>query len=131
MDGQSKVWQTVPASVYASLIYDRQNLDKVIELLQPYSKDLNTLWQRSSYGLDEEFKEIVKKLSLLVLDGFDRLPKCFGDGEAKKALRIFLENFTLKGKSPADDLIARYKLADKFDASDIAAVENEWEKLFI
>ena len=117
------MWQSVPASMYAALLYDDENLDEVINLLRPYSENLDELLKKSSFGLSGELEEIVKKLALLMLPGFDRLPPCFSDGESRNVLRIFLENFTLKGRSPADDIIAKFNEAKKFDQKNYAKLK--------
>ena len=55
----------------------------------------------------------------------------FKDGESKKVLRIFLENFTLKGRTPADDIIDAYKKHDAFTPADLELVEKKWNDLLI
>ena len=89
------------------------------------------LLKKSSFGLSGELEEIVKKLALLMLPGFDRLPPCFSDGESRKVLRIFLENFTLKGRSPADDIIAKFNEAKKFGPEELREVEDKWNKNYL
>ena len=96
VDGQSKIWQSVPASFYSALIYDDKNLDKVVELLKPYSSRLYELWNQSSKGLHGEIAEVAKKLAHMALEGFDRLPPCFKDGESREVLGVFVNNFYLK-----------------------------------
>ena len=129
VDGQSKIWQSVPASLLSALLYDDQNLAKVVDLLQPYSSRLYELWSASSKGLEGEIAEISKKLAELALEGFDRLPPCYKDGESRKVLRVFLENFTLKAKSPADDIIEAYNKNSKFTYAELLDVEQKWNDL--
>ena len=129
VDGQSKIWQSVPASFYSALIYDDKNLDKVVELLKPYSSRLYELWNQSSKGLHGEIAEVAKKLAHMALDGFDRLPPCFKDGESREVLGVFINNFTLKDKSPADDIIEVFKKDSKFTYADLLSVEKKWNDL--
>lgn len=129
VDGQSKVWQSVPASFYSALLYDEKNLNEVVRLLKPHSTELYDLWNKSSKGLSGEIAEVSKKLAELALEGFDRLPPCYKDGESRKVLRIYLENFTLKGKSPADDIIEAYHRASKFTYAELLDVEQKWNDL--
>ena len=129
VDGQSKIWQSVPASFYSALIYDDKNLDKVVELLKPYSSRLYELWNQSSKGLHGEIAEVAKKLAHMALEGFDRLPPCFKDGESREVLGVFINNFTLKDKSPADDIIEVFKKDSKFTYADLLSVEKKWNDL--
>ena len=129
VDGQSKIWQSVPASFYSALIYDDKNLDKVVELLKPYSSRLYELWNQSSKGLHGEIAEVAKKLAHMALEGFDRLPPCFKDGESREVLGVFINNFTLKDKSPADDIIEAFKKDSKFTYADLLSVEKKWNDL--
>ena len=106
IDCQARAWQYVPAYFYTGILYDRDTLDRVIDLLLPYRGQLEALLIKSEQGLEDP---TLAKLSAQVIQlaqaGFSRLSSCFKAGGAEKEFAAYASHFTLRGRTPADDVL--------------------------
>lgn len=105
VDCQARPWQIVPAAFSTGLLYNDHCLDQTIETLLPYRQETDNLWEFASEGLKHPgLAQVSKKLMQLAFEGFKLLPPCFRGEGTEKALQIFAERFTLKDRTPSDDL---------------------------
>ena len=130
VDCQARMWQFVPAAWWTGLLYDNQALDKVIEMLLPLESRLTELLDNACFGLQHPIlAEYAKKLITLASEGLSRLPGCyFGEG-ALQTLHIFAEQFTLRGRVPAQDLLDEYERQGSLDYTTFLNVERAWRDL--
>lgn len=129
IDCQARAWQVVPASFYCGLLYDRTNLEWLIEKLVPIHNSLNELLHRSEQGLDDlEIQELACQLFSKSIEGFSRLPSCFRGEGSEKILELFGQRFTLAGRTPADDILdlVKKKTAPYPSLRDYRNLESEW-----
>lgn len=128
VDCQGRAWQSVPASFYTAILYVERCLDKALEWLEPELSNLDQLLREASYGLrDKRIKHIAQNLMNLAVEGFAGLPPCFQGEGARKALLVFNEHFTQRGRSPADDLRDQAsKSAGILFGTDFKRVEDYW-----
>jgi glutamate--cysteine ligase len=107
VDCQSRVWQSVPALFYTSLLYDPISADKALDLLTPYIECPEKLLKLASNGLQDNIvKELSQKLMELAADGFDRLPTCYTSDSSRQIFDAYNKHFTAQGRTPADDIIS-------------------------
>ena len=129
VDSQARPWQIVPAAFFTGLLYDQGNLEKTLEILMPYLSSIDSLLVESSMGLQHSvIKEVSQKLMHLSWEGFKLLPPCFRGEGTEKALRIFGERYTNRGRTPADDLIEEVKaVGDKtLSLTSIQRLHDQW-----
>lgn len=106
IDCQARAWQGVPAYFYTGLLYDHQALEQVIDLLLPHVAELESLLVHAEQGLlHPVLAQRSREVMALAQAGFSRLTPCFRAGGAEKEFATFAEHFTLRGRTPADDVI--------------------------
>lgn len=132
VDVQSRVWQVVPACFFTALLYDDENLDRLLELLPVDQKQVLDYWQRSSYGLaDPYLAKLAKQIMTMAVERFEKLPSCYQGNQAAGIFRAFARHFTQEGRSPADDILD--SLGESGDAqlspSTLRRVEDHWRDL--
>jgi glutamate--cysteine ligase len=129
VDCQARVWQFVPAAWWTGLLYDARALDEVLELLEPFAPNINSMLRQSEGGLrDPVLRGLAEKLITISIGGLKRLPSCyFGDG-ALKTLMVFAELFVNRGRVPANDLIDEFKRTGRLDLECFQKVQNLWSE---
>lgn len=130
IDCQSPVWQSVPIIFYTSLIYNDTILEQVLNLLEPYSADINNLWIKSALGFeDNTIFEISKRLMDLACIGLNTLPQCYNSAINQKTITSFNEIFTQQKLNPSRYLKNYFikKKKDYLTAQDIIDVEEIWQ----
>lgn len=106
IDCQARAWQYVPAYFYTGILYDHETLDQVIDLLLPYGSQLEALLVKSEQGLeDPTLASLSSRVIQLAQAGFSRLSPCFKAGKAELEFAAFASRFTLRGRTPADDVL--------------------------
>jgi glutamate--cysteine ligase len=127
VDCQSRVWQFVPAAWWTGLLYDPIALDQVIELMLPYRSQINELLNKAERGLDDLIMaDLAKKLMMIAISGLKRLPGCYFGGGALKTLTVFAEEFTMRNRVPALDLVDEVNRSGTFVFDCIKRVEAKW-----
>ncbi len=104
-DGIPRCWWMVPLVVTGSVLYDEAARSAVIELLEPLAGDLRGAWRRAAAaGLeDPELAGLGRRVASLVVEAARRQPQRF-DEDAVKATEDYLDRYTLRGLSPADEV---------------------------
>ncbi|MFW7381357.1 MAG: glutamate-cysteine ligase family protein [Oligoflexus sp.] len=131
VDVQSPVWQVVPACFFTALLYDEENLDRLLKILPHDNQSIDRLWRQSSYGLaDDELRNISLQVMDLAQTGFNRLPSCYQGDHAGQVFTAFTERFTKKGRSPADDLLDAHRESgnDRLTPKTVYELEAAWAK---
>jgi len=95
--------QVVLASV---LLYDDLARSRVIELLADRAPQLHDLWTTAAIsGVgDPQLNDLAARVWELAIQGAERMEDEFVGDRALAATRRFLEEFTFKGRTPADHL---------------------------
>lgn len=129
IDSQARAWQLVPALISCGLLYDKGALEQGLDYLLPHLDELENLWQRSAYGLqDSVLRRLSTDLVNLAQEGFKRLPPCYQGKDKGKVLDGFLNRFTLRGRTPADDVLD--VLTDEGLGSDsLFSLQQTWLEL--
>lgn len=102
-------WRMVPVVLLAGLLYDDYALDTVRDILEPYRHRLPILMDRAAHlGLsDGELCALAVGIWTTAAEGARRLgPDYFDVADVQRAER-FLDHFTLRGRSPSDELRER------------------------
>jgi glutamate--cysteine ligase len=88
------------------LLYDDLARSRVIELLADRRADLQDLWERAaSTGVrDAELCDLAARIWEWALRGAERMPPGYVGDRALEAARGFLEDFTFKGRTPAEHI---------------------------
>lgn len=104
LDSLPRRWWPAPVTVWASLIYDDQARGQAIDMLSPAAASLRAIWRvASARGLaDPELGRVAEKVAQLAVDAARRLDLV--DGQSLRVTEEFLERFTMRGLSPADEL---------------------------
>lgn len=106
VDNQHPMWQFVPAVFWSTLMYCDEATSKSWELLAPLQSKLPELLKRSESGLrDPELKKLSQSLMALVEQNFSKLPLGFRDQSIEQDFRRFHDRYTMRGLTPADELI--------------------------
>lgn len=106
MDAQHRQWQSVPAGLYCALFYEPKACSQALELLLPHLGKLETMWEKSAYGLDDpELFDLAKKVFSIAVEGLQRLPSCFREQFEDEKLLHYQEFFTQRQRCPADDMM--------------------------
>ncbi len=95
--------QVVLASV---LLYDECARGEAIALLGGHRTSLDDLWRRAAVdGVhDDEIRSVACRLWEIVLAGAERLPQGWISAQNLTATRTFIDEFTARGRVPADRL---------------------------
>ncbi|SDA69441.1 glutamate--cysteine ligase [Algoriphagus alkaliphilus] len=108
-DALPREWQLVPAFFYTGLLYSNDSLEKVLELLLPFQKEINAIWEKSSFGFESnEIFGISGKLMKLALDGMAGFEEEFACKDSKLNLENYYNTFTSQRKSVAEATVARF-----------------------
>jgi glutamate--cysteine ligase len=104
VDAQLPRWWVVPAVIIAGILYDDHARSQAVELTLPYAGQLERTWRWSAHaGLkDRGLGDIAFKLAKVALDAARRSPRF--DHRAITATEEFIDRFTLRGLSPADEI---------------------------
>lgn len=133
VDCQNKKWQAIPALFYPSLLYDSRNLDEALELLLPQIDNIETLLQKSFYGLkDQELSSLANRLMVMALEGINRLGGKLGERSQKtQEFKAYLEHFTQQNRTPADDIldVVRSSPNQLLTWQHLLELEEKWEKI--
>ena len=132
VDCQARAWQGVPAYFYTGILYDQTALDQVIALLLPYVSELDRLLVQAEQGLRiPVLATVSRQLVDLAQAGFSRLSACFKTGGAEREFAAFIEHFTHRSRTPADDVLDQMRL-DNTPFMTFAAyrlLEDKWAAL--
>lgn len=108
-DALPREWQLAPAFFYTGLLYSDNSLEKALELLLPFQKEIKAHWERASYGFESgEIFETSCKLMKLALDGMTGFGEEFASKDSRLNLENFYNTFTSQRKTVADRTVARY-----------------------
>jgi len=108
-DALPRKWQLVPAIFYVGILYSERSLEKSLELLLPFRKEIDSLWRQASLGFEsDQLSNLSKKLMELAMDGLAGLSEEFVGIESQNNLIGFYEKFTLSGMTMADVNILRF-----------------------
>lgn len=104
VDAQLRGWWIVPAVIVAGILYDDQVRSQAIELMSRFVGRLELTWRTAAHaGLkDVELADIAFKLADLALEAARRSDML--DRRAISATVEFIDRFTQRGLSPADEL---------------------------
>lgn len=132
IDGQSRIWQNVPALFACGLLYIEENLDFTIATLSPYRERLADLMAKAASGLDDqEIASLAAALMKKSLEGVQKLPDSFYDVGSYPVFLEFSQHFTGKNRTPADDLsdclLGRGGKVPSLQ--DIVRLEEQWQEL--
>ena len=107
-DAQAPCWELMIACFYLCLLLDEKVRGNLLELLIPYSDQMDELWSHAEYGLDHPLvAELSRKVMVLALQGAARRHPIFlGSDHELTKLRLFAERFTFAARTPADELRA-------------------------
>ncbi len=106
VDNQHPVWQFVPTVFWSTLMYSEGALNQAWELLAPLQSRLPELLKRSEQGLkDPELSSLSQRLVAIVEQHLETLPTAFRDKTIEHDFRRFCDRYTLKGRTPGDELI--------------------------
>ena len=128
-DCQARPWQIVPAAFSTGLLYNERSLDQALDRLLPLKDNIEFFQQRAERGLqDPSLARQAKELITLSHEGFKKLPPCFRGEGSEKALEVFASLFTLRGRTPSDDLTEMANRdGTRFpDLSQLMTLEQSW-----
>jgi len=134
IDCQPHQFQPIPARYLCGLLYDDATLDKVLELLVPYAKEILSFLEASEQGLDDpKILEISNKVFQLAIQGFANLPSCFKEEQGEFELERFYDFFTARGLTPADYLLETMKQRDEksLTLAGLRATEERWSGIYL
>lgn len=110
VDCQARPWQIVPAAFYSGILYDDESMEQAFSLLSPFQNKLKALQHASMDGLEQaQIHDMSIKLMGIAMQGFSKLPPCFQGEGSEKTLNKFSDHFTMRGRTPANDLLDRYR----------------------
>lgn len=104
IDGMPRSWWMVPAVITAALLYDDHARGQAIEVMSRHAGDLAGVWRRAAVDgvASEDLKGAAEKLGRLAFEAACRDSRFHH--RAITATERFLDRFTLRGLSPADEL---------------------------
>ncbi|GMQ27870.1 glutamate-cysteine ligase family protein [Algoriphagus confluentis] len=110
-DALPRAWQMVPSAFLAGIIYSPHALEKVWGILEPKIQDLDLLCQKASEGLkDEEIFRTGLEIFQLAGEGLQALPETFRSKSHLRLLESYFEHFTVKKRTPSDELLENLSL---------------------
>jgi glutamate--cysteine ligase len=112
VDALPERWRAVPVVLLAGLLYDDRTCQRVRELLEGHRRRLPELLHRAAHlaVADPELCALAVEVWTAAAEGARRLPDGFADPADVRRAESFLDRFTLRGRTPADEL--RERLAD-------------------
>ena len=126
VDGQSRIWQTVPVTFYSALLYDDASLEQVLELLLPDLQNLSELWLEARFGLaSEKLRKKCQQIMEIAIEGVGRLPACYQCRESIRKMETYHHLFTSRGRTPADDLLDIWQ-QHQFTPTQQRSLEERW-----
>lgn len=110
IDGIPQRWWHVPLLIAGALLYDQVARDLTMEALGPIASRLNKTWSTAAAeGLnDPELRLMAQTVAEIGVAAARRDSRRF-DVQLTDSTEAFVEDFTFRGRSPADDL---YPLLD-------------------
>lgn len=105
IDGMPQRWWHVPLLIAGALLYDHVARDQAMEALGPIASRLDKTWYAAAReGLDDpELRLMAQTVAELGLAAARRDSRRF-DAQLTDSSEAFVEDFTFRGRSPADDL---------------------------
>lgn len=105
IDGMPQRWWHVPLLIAGALLYDHVARDQAMEALGPIASRLDKTWSTAAReGLDDsELRLMAQTVAELGLAAARRDSRRF-DVQLTDSSEAFVEDFTFRGRSPADDL---------------------------
>jgi glutamate--cysteine ligase len=105
IDGMPQRWWHVPLVIVGALLYDPSARQEAMDVLGPIAPRLNETWATAAReGLDDpELGLMARAVAELGLTAARRDPDRF-DVQLTDSTEAFLDVFTFRGRSPADDL---------------------------
>ncbi|MFK7872833.1 MAG: glutamate-cysteine ligase family protein [Oligoflexales bacterium] len=102
VDGQLRSLQMMPAAFFVGLLYDKNNVHKTLEVLQPeYSLHAESVFQ-ARFGLENDrVARVTQILCQLAMEGLERQ----GFSEYREKLELFYERYTSQRLTPANDVL--------------------------
>jgi glutamate--cysteine ligase len=102
-------WQAVPPVLLAGLLYDNRARDAVRAVLQPHRHRLPSVLQRAAARgvADPALCALAVETWSYALQGAARLPAGHVDRAQLRLAESFLDRFTLRGRTPSDELRER------------------------
>lgn len=132
VDCLPRVWQIAPAAFYVGLLYDRKNLDTILERMLPKANEIEDQMLLACKGLHTEVLSTQAQwLMKSAIQGLGRISKLFCGDHNAKTLKAFFHHFTERGRTPADDIVDFVKREGRScpTLSDFALLENDWVRL--
>jgi glutamate--cysteine ligase len=107
MDTTPVRWRSVPVAVVSALLLDEQAGQAALERLAPVAGAWEEMSATSAHdGLeDPTICELAQQLMALARGAFERLPADWLDESIVDDVRAFDEQYTGRGRCPADDLL--------------------------
>jgi glutamate--cysteine ligase len=99
-------WRFVPMVLLTGLFYDEVSRSQGLAALESVARELPMMWSNAAHqGLaDPRLAELACTIWPTALEGARRLPEGFIREKDLKQAEAFLEQFTLRGRMPADEL---------------------------
>ncbi len=109
VDALPERWRAVPVVLYCGLLYDRQARERARELMEVERADLPELLRRAAHlGLaDPRLCALAVEVWTTAAEGARRLPDGFLDPADISRAERFIDTFTMRGRSPSDELRER------------------------
>ena len=110
IDAVPQRWWETPLTIAGATLYDARAAGRVIDLLEGWAPRLHGMWlSAATEGLrNPELGKAAEEVATIAMDSARRNWHLFGES-AIKATEDFLDRYTFRALSPADDL------ADKLD----------------
>ncbi len=105
-DAQPRAFQGVPAVFWTGLLYSDKILDQLIDLLVPYVDQIPQLMGSAEDGLNHPIlAKVSREVMNLAQKGFGQLASCYKEGGAETEFAAYRDQFTERGRTPADDVL--------------------------
>lgn len=106
VDAVPQPWRSVPVTLLAGAIEDPTTRRRLLGLLERHRRELPAMWRRAAYtGVgDPPFCALTVEAWSYAMEGAARLPQGYLPDGALVVAEEFLEQYTLRGRCPADDL---------------------------
>lgn len=102
-------WRVVPVVLLCGALEDRRARDRLLDLLEPRRRSLPLLWEQAAgAGVgDPSLCALTVEAWSYAMAGASRLPEGYLPDDGLSVAEAFLERFTLRGRSPADEFRSR------------------------